>query len=124
MLALAIVLFCLSGCRAPRVVTEVRTVYHRDTVTRADSVYVSRNVYVRGDTVYSRDTVTNWHYRDREIIREKVDSIPYPVEVEVPIRRRNLSDRATATGSWVLFGLFAVWVAWWIVKRYYFHARR
>jgi hypothetical protein len=63
----------------------LRVVQHqRDSIYLSDSIYV--NDFVRDDTVYK--TVERWHtqYRDRwrtdTIYQSKLDSIPYPVEVE------------------------------------------
>ena len=65
--------------------TPWRVVQHqRDSIYLSDSIYV--NDFVRDDTVYK--TVERWHtqYRDRwrtdTIYQSKLDSIPYPVEVE------------------------------------------
>jgi hypothetical protein len=92
------IIFALAMCALFGSCTTTRYVpvpeYHTDTLRvvqhQRDSIYLSDSIYVsdfvRDDTVYK--TVERWHtqYRDRwrtdTIYQSKLDSIPYPVEVD------------------------------------------
>ena len=87
----------LEGCRSEHVVTVPEHHYHvahqRDTLIRADSIYIHDSVgtAVSGDTLYI--TRTRVEYRDRWRDRVRIDSfiqrdsIPCPVEVPTPLTR-------------------------------------
>lgn len=121
------VLFAImfSGCASTRIVpvTEVRERVVTDTVhdTRIDSIYVAHYVRERGDTVHVTDTV--YRFKILHEIETKTecvtDSVPYAVEVQVPVRTRNGYDRFTSWGFWIFVALLLLRVAWWIVKKVY-----
>lgn len=118
--ALVFMLLCLPSCKMQtKIVTEYRDRVERDTLTRTDSVYVARYVREKGDTVYITDTLFRFRYLDK--IREVLvrDSIPYTVEVQVPVRMRNGYDRFTSWGFWILLALVLLRVVWWVFKTFY-----
>ena len=112
---------CMNACSAPKVVTitEYRDRVTRDTLTRTDSVYVARHIREKGDTIFVNDTIFKFQYLDK--VREVYvhDSIPYEVEVQVPVRTRNGYDRFTSLGFWVLLLLISFRVAWWAFRKFY-----
>lgn len=114
----------LTGC-APRIVTvtEYKERVTHDTIhdARIDSVYKYQYIKEKGDTVWRIDSVFAFRvlYRDRVKIEQAHDSVPYAVEVQVPVRTRNAYDRFTSWGFWVLLVLSLLCVAWRVVKRYY-----
>jgi len=113
----------LAGCKTgSHVVTvvEYRDRVQHDTLTLTDSVYVSHVVRERGDTVYFTDTVLKFKFIDKTRDVYVHDSIPYPVEVQVPVRMRNGYDYFTSWGFWILFAILALW----IVARIYLARRR
>ena len=82
--ALGLLSCLLLACAAPRALPAPPAVSRdtaHDTLVFHDSVYISRIVMLRGDTVYERDTVYRLRYRDRVVERARIDSVPYPVEV-------------------------------------------
>lgn len=109
------------ACKAPKVVTvtEYRDRVTRDTVTRTDSVYVARYIREKGDTVFVTDTLFKFKYLDKVRDVYVHDSVPYEVQVQVPVRTRNGYDRFTSWGFWILAILLLLRVAWWFVKKYY-----
>lgn len=119
--------FMLSGCKVtqPVVVTQTRDSVRVETQVRVDSIWRDRwhTEYIKGDTVHVYDSV----YIDRFRWRDRVDSIcvrdsiPYPVEVQVPTRMRNGYDRFTSWGFWILITLIILRVAWWLIKKFYLH---
>lgn len=112
----------LSSCSSAKkiaTVTEYRDHVTRDTVERVDSVYVSRLIRERGDTVYITDTLIRFAYRDRVKLEYIHDSIPYVQEVQVPVRERNGYDRFTSWGFWILVILLLLRLAWWAFKTFY-----
>lgn len=118
-LFVALCVVMLAGCKTgSHVVTvvEYRDRVQHDTLT--DSVYVSHFVREKGDTVYFTDTVLKFKYKTRDVYVH--DSIPYPVEVQVPVRMRNGYDYFTAWGFWISFAILAIW----IVARIYLARRR
>lgn len=104
----------LAGCKTGShvaTVVEYRDRVTHDTLTLTDSVYVSRVVREKGDTVYFTDTVLKFKFIDKTRDVYVHDSIPYPVEVKVPVRMRNGYDYFTAWGFWILFAILALWIA-------------
>lgn len=93
-LLLALTALMLTGCKQVEYV--MMPVVHTDTLYQSkvqrDSVYVHDSVVVEhaGDTI----TISRWRdrWRDRwridTIYRSSVDSIPYPVEVQVEVERK------------------------------------
>lgn len=112
---------CMNACSAPKVVTvtEYRDRVQRDTLTRTDSVYISHVVREKGDTVHILDTIFKYKYLDKYAYVHVNDSIPYAVEVQVPVRTRNGYDRFTSLGFWILLLLLLLRVAWWVFKKFY-----
>ena len=114
----------LTGC-APRIVTvtEYKERVAHDTIhdARIDSVWNYKYIKEKGDTVWRIDSVFAFRvlYRDRVQVEQVHDSVPYAVEVQVPVRMRNAYDRFTSWGFWIFFVLFLLGVAWKVVKRYY-----
>lgn len=123
--SLSFMALLLSSCKGsqPAVVVEYRDRVQHDTVERerVDSVRVVRYVHEKGDTVHVIDTVEKYRHvwRDRVQMEYVHDSVPYTVEVQVPVRTRNGYDRFTSWGFWVLFLLLVLRIAWWFVKKYY-----
>lgn len=112
----------LAGCKTgSQVVTvvEYRDRVTRDTVMQVDSVYISHVVREKGDTIIYRDTVLKFKFIDKTRDVYVRDSIPYPVEVQVPVRVRNGYDYFTAWGFWILFAILAAWIALriWLARR-------
>ena len=119
--AFLFMVLCMNACSSPKVVTvtEYRDRVLRDTLTRTDSVYISHVVRDKGDTVHVLDTIFKYKYLDK--VREVYvhDSIPYAVEVQVPVRTRNGYDRFTSWGFWILLLLLSLRVAWWAFRKFY-----
>lgn len=111
----------LVACNSTKVVTvtEYRDRVQRDTITQVDSVYISHVVREKGDTVHILDTIFKYKYLDKYAYVHVNDSIPYEVEVQVPVRMRNGYDRFTSWGFWILLLLLLLRVAWWVFKKFY-----
>lgn len=123
-LAVAMAALC-TACAVPKVVTvtEYRDRVQHDTVTdwRTDSVIKTRYVYVQADTVHDVQVLEHVRWRDRVRVEytQVTDSVPYPVEVQVPVRVRNGYDYFTSWGFWILFVLMLGVVAlrFWLLRR-------
>ena len=104
-------------------VTEYRDRVVTDTLEklRVDSVYVSRWIKQKGDTIILHDTIFKYRVlHDTETVKEYVhDSIPYPVEVVKEVHKRNGYDRFTSWGFWILVLILLGRVAWWVFKTFY-----
>ena len=104
-------------------VTEYRDRVVTDTVEklRVDSVYVSRWIKQKGDTIILHDTIFKYRVlHDTETVKEYVhDSIPYQVEVTKEVRKRNGYDRFTSWGFWILALLLCARIALWAFKTFY-----
>ena len=115
----------LAACAQTKTVTvtEYRDRVVTDTVEklRVDSVYVSRWIKQRGDTIILHDTIFKYRVlHDTETVKEYVhDSIPYQVEVTKEVRKRNWYDRFTSWGFWILALLLCARLAWWSFKTFY-----
>lgn len=111
----------LAACNSPKVVTltEYRDRVTRDTLTRTDSVYIARYIREKGDTVFIKDTLFKFKYLDKVHNVYVHDSVPYAVEVQVPVRTRNGYDRFTSWGFWILLLLLSLRVAWWAFRKFY-----
>ena len=112
---------CVCACKVSRgtPLIEYRDRLQIDTVTMTDSVYVSRYVREKGDTVFVIDTLFKFKYRDKIKELQVHDSIPYEVQVEVPVRVRNGYDRFTSWFFWIVVVLVLIRLVWWAVKKYY-----
>lgn len=115
----------LAACAQTKTVTvtEYRDRLVTDTVEklRMDSVYVSRWIKQKGDTIILHDTIFKYRVlHDTETVKEYVhDSIPYQVEVTKEVRKRNGYDRFTSCGFWILALLLCARIAWWAFKTFY-----
>ena len=115
----------LAACAQTKTVTvtEYRDRVVTDTVEklRVDSVYVSRWIKQKGDTIILYDTIFKYRVlHDTETVKEYVhDSIPYQVEVTKEVRKRNGYDRFTSWGFWILALLLCARIAWWAFKTFY-----
>ena len=115
----------LSACAQTKTVTvtEYRDRVVTDNVEklRVDSVYVSRWIKQKGDTIILHDTIFRYRVlHDTETVKEYVhDSIPYQVEVTKEVRKRNGYDRFTSWGFWILALLLCARIAWWAFKTFY-----
>lgn len=98
---------------------EYRDRVQKDTVILTDSVYISRYMREKGDTVFVTDTLFKFKYRDKVRDVYVHDSIPYEVQVPVPVRVRNGYDRFTSWGFWIFVILMLIRFAWLVVKKYY-----
>lgn len=114
---------CLNACSSPKVVTvtEYRDRVQRDTVTQTDSVYISHVVREKDDTVHISDTIFKYKYLDKYEYVYVHDSVPYEVQVQVPVRVRNGYDRFTSWGFWLFVVIIISRLAWWVVKKWYLH---
>ena len=115
----------LEACAQTKMVTvtEYRDRVVTDTVEKlsVDSVYVSRWIKQKGDTIILHDTIFKYRVlHDTETVKEYVhDSIPYKVEVTKEVRKRNGYDRFTSWGFWILALLLCARIAWWAFKAFY-----
>ena len=115
----------LAACAQTKTVTvtKYRDLVITDTVEklRVDSVYVSRWIKQKGDTIILHDTIFKYRVlHDTETVKEYVhDSIPYQVEVTKEVRKRNGYDRFTSCGFWILALLLCARIAWWAFKTFY-----
>lgn len=126
---IAVLLF---GCKSvkPVVVPQTHNEHHATDSTatdrQRDSIIIRDSVFIRekGDTVYKYVEHTVWQWRDKEVkvavhdTLHTIDSIPYPVEVQVPVRVRNGYDRFTSWGFWILLVAFLVWLVFKAYKLY------
>lgn len=111
----------MCACNSPKVVTliEYRDRVQNDTVRLTDSVYVSRYVREKGDTVFVTDTLFKIKYRDKVREVQVHDSIPYEVQVQVPVHVRSGYDKFTSWAFWIVVVLVLIRLAWLAVKKYY-----
>ena len=128
---IAVLLF---GCKSTKPIVTVPEIHNqynghdRDhSSARGDSIHIRDSIIYRWkhDTLF----VDRWHteFRDRWrhdtlTLRDSIhvnDSIPYPVEVQVPVRVRNGYDKFTAKGFWILLGILILIVCWKIAKAYF-----
>lgn len=108
--------FCISvaGCKTQIVtVPEIHKEYIHDTLTKVDSVYQYHYIKEKGDTVLRIDSVFAYRVIYKSVVENQVDSVPYPVEVQVPVRYRSGYDKFT---SW-FFGIVVVLVLLWVAYK-------
>lgn len=123
--AVILIFVLLAACAQTKTVTVTEYLDRvvTDTVEklRVDSVYVSRWIKQKGDTIILHDTIFKYRVlRDTETVKEYVhDSIPYQVEVTKEVRKRNVYDRFTSWGFWILALLLCARIAWWAFKTFY-----
>ena len=123
--AVILISVLLAACAQTKTVTvtEYSDRVVTDTVEklRVDSVYVSRWIKQKGDSIIFHDTIFKYRVlHDTETVKEYVhDSIPYNVEVTKEVRKRNGYDRFTSWGFWILALLLCARIAWWAFKTFY-----
>ena len=105
LMTLTLTLLLLAGCKTKTVVvTEYRDKYVYDTTRVTDSIWRDRwhTRYMKGDTVFIRDSVyvDRYKYRDKVLRIVQKDSVPYPVEVIIEKRVRNAYDRFVSGWFW------------------------
>lgn len=113
----------LSSCKTVKTVVEYRELQVHDTIMQVDSVWQDRVhvEYMKGDTVVLRDSVYKYVYKtlDKVVEVTKVDSVPYPVEVEVPVRYVPGYYHFTSWAFWILAAIIAIIITIWIIKKTY-----
>lgn len=115
----------LMSCRSVRVeyVRQVRDSIQVRTELRVDTCWKERyhEKEVKGDTIIIRDSIIigSSSLRDRSDTLLVHDSIPYPVEVKVPVPYRRSYDKAMSAGFWILLVFVAAWIALRIYLRWY-----
>ena len=114
-------LFCMSSCKTikPPPLIEYRDRVTHDTITKVDSVYVSRFIREKGDTVFVTDTLFKFKYLDKVQLEYVHDSVPYEVETIKEVRKRNGYDKFVSWGFWILLAIALGRFAWWIFKTFY-----
>ena len=116
-IGIAIAFLCcvfFSGCKTQTVVTvpEIHKEYVHDTLTKVDSVYQYHYIKEKGDTVWRIDSVFAYRVIYKSVVENHVDSVPYPVEVQVPVRYRNGYDKFTSWFFWIVVVLVLLWAAY------------
>ena len=115
---LIFIVLCFCGCKTlpPPIPTTSRDSTHTRIETRVDTFWRDRwhTEKQRGDTIFIHDSIylEKIKYRDRVDSVIVCDSVPYPVEVAVPVRERNRYDKFTARGFWVLVCMVMLYIAW------------
>lgn len=114
-------LLLLSSCKTTKAppLIEYRDRVTHDTITKVDSVYVSRFIREKGDTVFVTDTLFKFEYLDKVQLEYVHDSVPYEVQVLKEVRKRNGYDKFVSWGFWILLVLLLGRFAWWIFKKFY-----
>lgn len=107
------------GCKTQHMVPEIHTEYVHDTLQVHDSIHIHTREYVKGDTVYKDSIVYRYLWRDKVVEAYKVDSIPYPVEVEKIVAVRSGYDRFCSWAFWIIVALVLLYVVWWCFKKFY-----
>ena len=108
-------LFCMAmtSCKTQIVtVPEIHKEYVHDTINRVDSIYQSHTVIVKGDCEETHDTVLKWKFKEKIVESIKLDSVPYPVEVQVPVRYRSSYDKFCSTFFWIVIIILALLLGW------------
>ena len=116
-IGIAIAFLCcvfFSGCKTQTVVTvpEIHKEYVHDTLTKVDSVYQYHYIKEKGDTVWRIDSVFAYRVIYKSVVENHVDSVPYPVEVQVPVRYRSGYDKFTSWFFWIVVVLVLLWAAY------------
>lgn len=126
-LAAGIAIFFLTGCKArtvyvpvDRVKTEYKDRFRIDSVYNRDTVHV----FQRADTVF-KNTI-KWRERFvRDTLRiEKTDSIPYTVEVEVPVNYLTKWQKLRLTILNIIAAIAGIYIAFKIGKNKFLFLRQ
>ena len=114
------------GCKTVKPAAPTVVDHTRDSVrteVRHDSVYVDRwhKEYIKGDTVFIHDSIwrDRWHFDS--IYINKVDSVPYPVEVEKIVeveKPQSAFLKNSGIALWVLIGIFLIAIIIGIVLKF------
>lgn len=99
-------------------VPEIHTEYVHDTISHVDSIYQSHTVIVRGNCEETHDTIFKFKFKEKIVESITVDSVPYPVEVEVPVKYVPAYYKRVSTGFWILLAILVIIVGWKAVKIY------
>ena len=124
---IAFILACFTSCAGSKVVTvtEYKDRIVHDTMQVVDSVYRNqiRIMYMEGDTTYVHDSVFLYKYKylNHDVNVYVHDSIPYPVEVEKIVRRRNGYDKFVSWGFWSLLVMLVVAIVIRVLIKIYLH---
>mgnify|MGYP003296711575 CR=1 FL=1 len=103
LLTIILLASAICSCRTIQVVPEIHKEYIHDTINRVDSIYRSHYITMKGDTIWQRDTIYEYRWRDKVVEVYRTDSIPY--EVEVPVETRYIPG----------FYKWSTWVCWIII---------
>lgn len=109
----------LSGCKTVKVVPQIHTEYVHDTIRQVDSIYRSHYIISKGDTIWQKDTIYEYRWRDNIVEVLKTDSVPYPVEVEKQVRYIPGFYKWSTLVCWLLIAAFIIYVACRIAKAIY-----
>lgn len=104
MLCLTLFFLLCVGCVQTKYVPveRVQIVNTHDTLTKTDSIYRSRFVYIKGDTVHQIDTLTRWAIKERVVYVDTTSHEPQIVEVEKPTPYVPNYYRGVNVGFWLL----------------------
>ena len=96
---------CLVGCKKIEYVS-VPQVQIRDSIvtkTQHDSIFIKVTEKQKNDTIYRDSIVYNFVFRNDTIRVNRIDSIPYPVEVEKLVEKKLNGYQRTMIGlGWIL----------------------
>lgn len=109
-LTIACVLFFFASCRVQYVpVDHIRTEYVHDTIQRVDSVWRDRwhTEVTKGDTVYIRDSITDYKYKtvDRIVEKSVTDSVDRPIPMPAEWTDTERFMYKSGIALWVIIGL-------------------
>ena len=114
-------LLLANSCKTAKPLVEVRERVVHDTLEVTDSIYIDRFHFIRqkSDTVYITDSIYlyKYKYRDKFVEVQVHDSIPYPVEVQVPVPYRTGYDKFCSCFTWIIGILIVLLTAWKIYRR-------
>ena len=106
---------CLVGCKKIEYIS-VPQVQIRDSIVtklQHDSIYIKVTEKQKNDTIYRDSIVYNFVFRNDTIKVNRIDSIPYPVEVEKLVEKKlNGYQRTMISLGWVLILLIVGYVGY------------
>lgn len=100
----------ICSCRTIQVVPEIHKEYIHDTISRVDSIYRSHYITKMGDTIWQKDTIYEYRWRDKVVEVYRTDSIPYEVEVEKQVRYIPGFYKWSTWVCWILLSLIVIYV--------------